>query len=108
LRDARIPLSRRRAPADELPPAAIDAADAGERLRRRRPRARCLRARDLPTLPLLQLWGRDAGRAFRPLNDATPAFLRHSSPARTERRWSPRRGPREPSATPSRYASRTP
>ena len=42
LHHARLPLPGRRPPAHQLPPAEVDAADAGLRLRRRRPRARRL------------------------------------------------------------------
>ena len=63
VRHAGIPLSRRRPAADELPSAEVDAAGARVRVRRPRGHPRCLRARDRPEIPFLQLRRRDAGRA---------------------------------------------
>ena len=73
LHHARLPLPRRRPAAHELPPAALDAADAGQRVRRLRrrfaPRTRT-RSR---ALPLLQLRRRDAARARDGCSEAGPS-----------------------------------
>ena len=60
LRPARLRLPARRRAADELPPAALDAARARDGLRRRRRRARPLPARDRGAVPVLLLRRCDA------------------------------------------------
>ena len=73
LHHARLPLPRRRRAPHELPPAALDAADAGERVRGLRDDPRRLRARDPRALPLLQLRRRDAA-ATRTAGGSTDAI----------------------------------
>ncbi|SOT40968.1 hypothetical protein F01_350013 [Burkholderia cenocepacia] len=65
LHHARLPFPRGRPARDELPPAEIDAADAGVRVRGRRDDPRRVPARDRRTLSVLQLRRRDAAHAAR-------------------------------------------
>ena len=69
---ARLRLCRGRCADHQLSPAAVHADDAGQRVCRQPADPRCLPARHLPTLPVLQLWRRHADRprqeTFRCLN----------------------------------------